>query len=90
MAVRANHLVGRLGGVEFALVSVGSYGEIDPEAAAKNSRDRVSLVTVGPYRFGDVEINYSGANVGVVVLETGSNPGAALQNADAAMYENKR
>ena len=89
-AVRATDMVGRIGGDEFAILGPGPLEGIDPTEAAKILRNRLAAATVGRYLLGDVELDYAGVSVGVVAAPTGVDADAALKQADAAMYADKR
>lgn len=82
--VRASDVVGRLGGDEFALL-LWNLSETDAKAKAatfEQAIDDLSFV----FRGQDVA---AGASAGVALLGPHSDPGRALEEADAAMYVRK-
>lgn len=89
-AVRATDMVGRLGGDEFAVLGPGNHEGVAPAVASQMLRDRLAEATAGRYLLGELALDYAGASVGVVTLPPGVDAEAALRQADAAMYEDKR
>lgn len=82
--VRASDVVGRLGGDEFALL-LWNLSETDAKAKAaafEQAIDELSFV------FRDQHVT-AGASAGVALLGAQSDPGRALEEADAAMYVRK-
>nr|AWM11300.1 GGDEF domain-containing protein [Bradyrhizobium symbiodeficiens]QDF42463.1 GGDEF domain-containing protein [Bradyrhizobium symbiodeficiens] len=82
--VRASDVVGRLGGDEFALLLWNLSG-IDAKAKAvafEQAVDELSFVFRGQHVT-------AGASAGVALLGAQSDPGRALEEADAAMYVRK-
>ncbi|MDA9474966.1 diguanylate cyclase [Bradyrhizobium sp. CCBAU 65884] len=82
--VRASDVVGRLGGDEFALL-LWNLSETDAKAKAaifEQAVDELSFVFRGQ------EVT-AGASAGVALLGAQSDPGRALEEADAAMYVRK-
>jgi len=83
--VRSSDVVGRLGGDEFALLL---WNLTEGDALAKASQleaaiDGLSLIFKG-------RAVSAGASAGVAMLGSGADPGAALEQADRAMYARKR
>jgi diguanylate cyclase (GGDEF)-like protein len=82
--VRASDVVGRLGGDEFALLLWNLSGS-DAKAKAvafEQAVDELSFVFRGQHVT-------AGASAGVALLGAQSDPGRALEEADAAMYVRK-
>ena len=82
--VRASDVVGRLGGDEFALLLWNLSGT-DAKAKAvafEQAVDELSFVFRGQHVT-------AGASAGVALLGAQSDPGRALEDADAAMYVRK-
>lgn len=85
-ALRPTDVVGRIGGDEFAVIGLGTQSDADELELAKTLQDRLATATAGQYSLGDVELNYDGASVGVVVVSGGVDAEAALRGADAEMF----
>ena len=82
--VRASDVVGRLGGDEFAVL-LWNLSETDAKAKAaalEEDIDRLDFVFRG-------HAAKTGASAGVAVLDTHSEAGRALEEADSAMYMRK-
>ncbi|MDY0873696.1 sensor domain-containing diguanylate cyclase [Dongia rigui] len=86
--IRAGDLLGRWGGDEF-IVSGLCLGESAEVVAAM--RERLHNALQRRYRLPRVALDYLGASVGIIVVDAGaSTPEQALQDADAAMYLDKK
>jgi len=82
--IRASDVVGRLGGDEFALL-LWNLSETDAKAKAaalEQAIDELSFVFRGQHVT-------AGASAGVALLGAQSDPGRAMEEADAAMYVRK-
>jgi diguanylate cyclase (GGDEF)-like protein len=82
--VRSSDIVGRLGGDEFALLLWNLSG-IDAKAKAAALEEAIDLLT---FDFRGRTVT-AGASAGVTILDTHSEAGRALEEADAAMYVRK-
>ena len=88
---RAGDILGRLGGDEFIIAGEGpplSQTECDVDG---RMRQRISEATAGKIELAGVALNYPGASIGVVRLDPHhTTPDSALQEADRAMYLDKK
>ena len=83
--LRKSDLVARVGGDEFVLMLQGSDLEFAPAVVAAKILD----VVAQPFIIGEDEHSVS-ASVGIAVFpRDGTDPGALIRNADAAMYQAK-
>lgn len=90
-ALRGGDFLARLGGDEFVLLGYGPALKEDSQAAVKAFKQRITECTIGQVEIGDQVIDYGGASAGVVAVDPALiKADAALQMADAAMYEVKR
>ncbi|MGC3987453.1 MAG: sensor domain-containing diguanylate cyclase [Pseudorhodoferax sp.] len=88
---RKEDLAARWGGDEFVVVGLGPERPEDLPAARAALQQRVLQATVGEYRLDKLQLHYPGASVGVLgVLPGTQDAEAALQAADALMYEVKQ
>ena len=83
--LRSADLVARYGGDEFVVLAPADPGSGEDGAAL---RERIEALSRGRVRIGEeVEIDYAGASVGVVLSRPGeSDADTLLARADAAMY----
>ncbi|MBV8926036.1 MAG: GGDEF domain-containing protein [Bradyrhizobium sp.] len=82
--VRASDVVGRLGGDEFALL-LWNLSETDAKAKAAMLEAEIDRLT---FVFDGQSIS-AGASAGVAILNSHSEAGRALEEADSAMYVRK-
>lgn len=87
--LRAGDLIARIGGDEFVVAA--TMPRENTEGSAHVLELRLIAATCGRFNIGEVEIDYSGASVGVVLARNGEvDAESVLASADAAMYEIKR
>jgi diguanylate cyclase (GGDEF)-like protein len=82
--VRSSDVIGRLGGDEFALL-LWNLSETDAKAKAAALEQAIDQLT---FVFRGRNIS-AGASAGVVILDSHSEAGKALEQADSAMYVRK-
>jgi diguanylate cyclase (GGDEF)-like protein len=82
--VRASDVVGRLGGDEFAVL-LWNLSETDAKAKAASLEEAIDRLTF-VFRGRNVT---AGASAGVAILDSHSEAGRALEEADSAMYLRK-
>lgn len=88
---RKEDLAARWGGDEFVVVGLGPDRPEDLPAARDAFQLRVLQATAGEYRLDKLKLHYPGASVGVLGVLPGTlDVEAALQAADALMYEVKQ
>lgn len=87
--LRAGDLAARLGGDEFVVLA-SSPREIT-DAASLSLERRLTAATRGRFALSNVNLDYEGPSIGIVVAPPeGCNPQELLIQADAAMYAQKR
>jgi len=91
-SLRGGDMAARLGGDEFVVAGLGPALDGKLAEAIQAFERRVSQATVGRYMLEPgLELDYPGASVGAMAVRTGVlDPGEALRDADALMYEVKR
>jgi diguanylate cyclase len=90
-ALRGGDLLGRIGGDEFIVLAPGPLDQHPPENAASTLERRLAEATTGTYRINNNDIYYTGASVGVVVVNPAEgNAEHALRLADLQMYKIKK
>ena len=82
---RQTDILGRIGGDEFALILT----HVAIEAAEQKAQFLSSVIEQTPLQWKDEAVPVS-VSFGIVGLDAGSTAEAALESADAAMYENKK
>jgi diguanylate cyclase (GGDEF)-like protein len=83
--IRASDVVGRLGGDEFGVI----LAQTDEEQAHDKASSLAAAISETPLRWGDVTISVSAA-YGIHAFTGRENPQHAIEEADRAMYEQKR
>jgi len=87
----SDKVLGRLGGDEFIMASIGPKIYDQAVDAAEAFRDRLSSLLTGEYHLESCFIDYAGASIGVIVANPAiATPDMALREADAVMYEDKK
>ena len=81
--VRADDVVGRIGGDEFVIVTAG----LD-EVGVRAMGDRLRRAIRDPFSLAGDEVVVS-TSVGITIAEPGSTPQELMQDADMAMYRSK-
>lgn len=92
-ALRQGDLLARLGGDEFVVIGAGPLRSdaLKTTAAAEALRGRLAECTTGRIDLSTGPMDYTGASVGVVVVDPLTTTAeAALRLADEAMYVDKR
>jgi diguanylate cyclase len=88
--MRGSDLFGRLGGDEFVLAGLGPADQ-DSAATISAMRRRLSAVVEGHYDLPGCALAYPGASLGIISVDPRQiTVDCALQEADAAMYLEKR
>ncbi|BDT67443.1 diguanylate cyclase DgcP [Comamonadaceae bacterium OS-1] len=89
--LRAGDVLARFGGDEFVAVGRGPKLNAGPSSAARIFQERLTQKCSTRLNLGEVEIQCSGASVGVVLIDPHTTTAEnALTQADAAMYAVKR
>jgi len=90
-ALRASDMLGRIGGDEFIVLAPGPHDQTSPDLAAQALQQRLTEATIGSYNLGDHTLDYGGASVGVIAIDSAvSNAEQALRLADLQMYKIKK
>ena len=91
LGMRGSDLLGRLGGDEFVLAGLGPAQGQDSELTVSAMRRRLSSVIEWHYDLPCCSMHYPGASLGIISADPRETTvDQALQNADAAMYLEKR
>jgi len=91
LGMRGSDLLGRLGGDEFVLAGLGPAQGQDSELTVSAMRRPLSSVIEGHYDLPCCSMHYPGASLGIISADPRETTvDQALQNADAAMYLEKR
>lgn len=85
VSVRTGDLCGRLGGEEFAVLTMGISAE-DAQALAERIRTRIASIEI----IADDDIVRPTISMGLAPVTAGDGAALALRLADAAMYRSKR
>ncbi|WJS97591.1 sensor domain-containing diguanylate cyclase [Novosphingobium humi] len=89
--MRGSDLLGRLGGDEFVLAGLGPAQGQDSEMTVAAMRRRLAGLIEGQYDLPGCSMTYPGASLGIVSADPRhTTVDQALQDADAAMYLEKR
>jgi diguanylate cyclase len=89
--VRAGDLLGRLGGDEFIVSGLCTATSRDDADATAAMKKRLQKTLQTHYRLPNVAIDYLGASLGIIVVDPAkTTPEQALNDADAAMYQDKK
>jgi len=90
-SLHAGEMLARSGGDEFVVIGAGPSFDQSPDAAARALAERLGKSTIGELRLQGTTIDYAGASVGVVAVDSRTTTAAeALRLADEAMYAVKR
>lgn len=89
--MRGSDLLGRLGGDEFVLAGLGPAQGQDSELTVAAMRRRLAALVEGHYDLPCCAMDYPGASLGIISADPRQTTvDQALQDADAAMYLEKR
>lgn len=87
---RPDEIIGRVGGDEFVVASVGPSSSDEALQAAQAFKIRLANLLTGEYQLHSSVINYAGPSIGVVAVNPAdTDHDLALREADAAMYIEK-
>lgn len=83
-------IIGRVGGDEFVVASVGPEEHELALQAAQTFKNRIANLLTGEYQLHSSVINYAGPSIGVIAVNPAlTDHDSALREADAAMYIEK-
>lgn len=83
-------IIGRLGGDEFILASLGPQLESLTDDDVQAWKSQVAEKLTGHYLLRDCQINYAGASLGVIAVDPHAcAPDLAVHDADSLMYQDK-
>jgi len=89
--MRVSDLLGRIGGDEFVLVGLAASSDQDAAATVLAMRRRLAPLIEGRFDLGQRVLDYRGASFGIISVDPHHcTPEQALQQADAAMYQDKK
>jgi diguanylate cyclase len=91
VGLRGGDVLGRLGGDEFVLAGLCSATSDTAEIAILALRTRLQKTLPGRYKLPGAAFDYAGASFGIIVADPETTvPEHALNEADAAMYREKK
>jgi len=88
--VRADEVLGRIGGDEFIVASIGPQEYDDALHAASAFKKRLTDFLTGEYALHSSRIHYAGPSIGAIAIDPkDTTPDMALRDADTEMYKEK-
>jgi len=89
--IRADDLMARLGGDEFIVAGMSRVAIDETTTVAETIKARLAALLVGRFDLPGISVNYHGASIGIAFSDPSrTSPTAAIRDADAAMYIEKR
>lgn len=89
--LRAGDTLGRLGGDEFVIIGLTAASDGQGLSVAEVARLRFAPLVAGRYQLSQGRFDYPGASFGIIEADpAATSPEAALREADALMYQDKK
>ncbi|MBU4682318.1 sensor domain-containing diguanylate cyclase [Cedecea davisae] len=89
--VRADEVLGRVGGDEFIVAGAGPAEYAEAQRAAAAFRQRLAELLSGEYQLKSCVIDYAGPSIGAIAINPAIiTPDGALREADTLMYIDKK